>query len=192
MWDGLRANAELLVAVLGLFVGGYAGNRLGALERMHVEDRRALVDHHLPLVWSAIGVLGPTPSPKMPARSYRNSARTLVANGAAQNEDQIGVIGQRVDLLPWADRVSWRRVADGVPVVEVLQMGELAALATDAATDQLSELPGRLDNEEFQMLLKRLADFDRHLRRQLRPGRWRQIQNWRYRLDLLRRGPWRV
>ena len=109
-----------------------------------------------------------------------------------------------VRLLPWADRVSWARIG----LFGDMSAGELRQ--TSAGRDlpkqmnymrpsgiagfNLEDVPGLAGDRDG--LWRRVLAFENHLSRQLRPGRLRRINDWRYRWQLAKSRPtpfpWRV
>lgn len=210
---GVEITLEAVVGILGLFLGGYGGVRIGALSRMHLEDRRTLLDDELPQLERALRRV-PDTNPMMPPTELTGY------------ENAIEKIQRRVDVLPWADRSSWARadelfpharIAGALHTRKALEVrppppdhhangqrwrdgNEYLTAWTRSTSREVADLMERSGNgdavsdiwRERWEFDDRLEEFRDHIHRQVRPGWFRRVAGWRYRVSLMAKGPWRV
>ena len=181
--------------------------RAAAVARMRTEDRRSLVEAHIP--------------------NLRRIPQTHEMLVDAEERWRIGFERWRdaevaaielVRLLPWSDRASWARVATNSPWRMMpgsidseyapppedprdqamwrnyigVNIAYMEGYEIDVAYLRTGGIGGSGEPPAILEWAERLHDFDEHLRRQLRPsvvGRWRTFA---YKLHLLTRGPYRV
>ena len=124
--------AELILAIIGLGGGGYAGAATSARARMRLEDRRKLLDVLIPRLEFAMFNYEP------------------VALGRTIRE-----IANVIEVLPWADRESWRIVRETIP------LGSKTVAALNAAwVQETAEAAPSLHDEvpETNLTLRVLQD----------------------------------
>lgn len=126
--DSLAEWIGVGIAILGLFGGGYAGVRVGAVSRLRLERRLKIYDELLPALVSArfneflhvrIGEArdvaasaGKRPNPAAATDPQRYVPLLEAANSTL---GALPPIDHQVELLPWIDRVTWARVKRTFP-----------------------------------------------------------------------------
>lgn len=189
------ADLATIAAALAAFGGvGYVGARAAAIARLHVEERRVLIDEQvidLAQLWT-----------------YQSADFEL----GYEMAKRLAAINRRVELLPWTDRATWRRVLNALPEDTLHEM-----LGLELEAERLHRLAG-LPNAEPQLLVDRKRahneaterwalvcaarsargldrftraadDFVEYVEWTLRPTPLRRLKVVRHQLDLLRHGP---
>ncbi len=184
--------AELLVALVSLFGGGYVGARSGGVARMRIEDRRQLLDEYLPDLINI--VRGPDPTTHKIEIHYltgddRYHPPLVWAESATDLLITYETADNIVELLPWLDRYEWERFAKCFP----LESAEV--LRNYRRSGEWDELPGPLEGTDVRdseylnqcqlaahgegAPLDDASDRLReHLRYRLRPSIWRTGVVW--------------
>lgn len=200
------------VAVLGLFSGGYAGGHSGARARLTLETRQRVWIEGLRCLREFPEVDPETGAPILIPVHGRLSGlvketdgdRTVPVSEQLWNGVAFYVLGLRqakahADLLPWIDRIAFRRVLETLPEKSLEAMRvpsiklELGYQGPVDWGEQDDWKKGFLawDPTNYEMAVDALAD---HLRNQLRPGwgviRW--IRDWRLYASVLRYGPYQA